>query len=86
MLYNPSSKGRPEHLKKACEILLQVLPEDRICGITQHIGREGENIRVLTLGQLRDTQVDMFCTVFIGNGMTKEIAGHMVTPRGYRNV
>lgn len=86
VLYNPSSKGRPDYLMRACDILLRRLPSDRICGIVQHIGREGENWRVLTLGQLRDTKVDMFCTVFIGNEMTKEIGGKMVTPRGYRDV
>ena len=36
--------------------------------------------------ELRDTQVDMFTTVFIGNSQTKEIGGKMVTPRGYKNV
>ena len=41
---------------------------------------------MLTLGELRDTQVDMFTTVFIGNSETKVIGGKMVTPRGYRNV
>jgi precorrin-3B C17-methyltransferase len=28
----------------------------------------------------------MFCTVFIGNAMTKVIGDRMVTPRGYREV
>lgn len=83
-LYNPSSKGRPDYLKRACDILLEVLPEDRICGTVENIGREGEEARLCTLGELRDTQVNMFTTVFIGNSMTKEIGGRMVTPRGYR--
>lgn len=84
VLYNPASKGRPDHLRRACEILLRYLPEDRICGIAQHIGREGENRRILTLAQLRNEPVDMFCTVFIGNEMTRIIGEEMVTPRGYR--
>lgn len=86
VLYNPSSKGRPDYLKRACDILLEILPADRPCAIAQYIGREGQNRRMLTLGQLRDTEADMFCTVFIGNEMTRMIAGNMVTPRGYRNV
>ncbi len=86
VLYNPSSKGRPDYLKRACDILLEILPADRPCAIAQYIGREGQNRRMLTLGQLRDTEADMFCTVFIGNKMTRMIAGNMVTPRGYRNV
>ncbi len=86
VLYNPASKGRPEHLKHACEILLRHLPKDRICGVVQHIGRSGENRRIMTLNELKDSEVDMFCTIFIGNEMTKIIGGNMVTPRGYRNV
>ena len=86
VLYNPASKGRPDHLKKACEILLRHLPESRICAIAQHIGREGENRRIMTLGELKNADCDMFCTVFIGNEMTKVIGGEMVTPRGYRDV
>lgn len=86
VLYNPASRGRPDHLRRACDILLRHLPADRPCGVAQHIGREGENRRVLTLGQLRDAGVDMFCTVFVGNEMTKIISGNLVTPRGYRDV
>ena len=43
-------------------------------------------MEVLTLSQLKDTNVDMFTTVYIGNSMTREINGRMVTPRGYKNV
>ncbi len=86
VLYNPSSHGRPDHLRRACDILLRTLPADRPCGVAQFIGREGENYTLTTLGQLRDTQVDMFSTVFIGNEMTRVIGNNLVTPRGYRNV
>ncbi len=86
VLYNPASRGRPDHLRRACDILLRHLPEDRLCGIAQYIGRDGENKRLMPLGELRSAAVDMFCTVFIGNEMTKEIVQNMVTPRGYRDV
>ena len=85
-IYNPASHGRPEHLKRACEILLRVLPETRRCGIVRNIGRDGESCRILTLGELKDAEVDMFCTVFIGNSSTKVVNGQLITPRGYRNV
>ncbi|MCI7809799.1 precorrin-3B C(17)-methyltransferase [bacterium] len=84
-LYNPASRGRPDYLRRACEILLRRLPEDRPCGIARNIGRAGESREILTLGQLRRAQVDMFCTVFIGNASTKVIGGELVTPRGYRH-
>ena len=83
-LYNPSSRKRADYLRKACEIMLEAKGEDTVCGIVSQIGREGESMQVLTLRELKDTQVDMFTTVFIGNSQTMEINGRMVTPRGYR--
>ena len=85
-IYNPKSKGRPDHLRRACGILLNTLPEDRLCGVVRNIGREGEERVLLTLKELQSYDADMFCTVFIGNSMTRNIGGNMVTPRGYRDV
>ena len=84
-IYNPASRGRPEHLKKACDILLNVLPSDRLCGVARAIGRKGEKCEMMTLAQLRKARVDMFCTVFVGNSTTREVGGRMVTPRGYHD-
>ena len=83
-LYNPSSIKRYDYLQKACDLILQHQPEDLVCGTVENIGREGEKATIYTLKELRDTKVDMFTTVFIGNSQTKVIDGHMVTPRGYR--
>ena len=86
VIYNPASHGRPDYLRRACDILLRHLPGDRVCGIASRIGRDGESSRLLTLAELGTAPVDMFCTVFIGNRMTRSIGGKMVTPRGYRDV
>ena len=84
-LYNPSSKGRPDYLAKAVCILLENgKSADTVCGIVRNIGREGQTARILTLAQLKNTAVDMFTTVYIGNAATKQLGGKMVTPRGYR--
>ena len=85
-IYNPSSVKRHDYLKKACDILLQHKSADTVCGIVNNIGRDGETVKVLPLRELRETEVDMFTTVFIGNSQTRVIDGKMVTPRGYRNV
>lgn len=85
-LYNPSSKKRHDYLMKACDLMMRYKKENTVCGIVGNIGREGENMKIMTLKELRDTSVDMFTTVFVGNSQTKEINGKMVTPRGYRNV
>lgn len=85
-LYNPSSKKRHDYLQKACDLMMQYKSPETICGIVSNIAREGEESRVMTLKELRDTKVDMFTTVFVGNSETKELNHKMVTPRGYRNV
>lgn len=82
--YNPSSKKRQDYLKRACEIILRHRGQETICGYAKNIGREGECGTVATLSELKETQVDMFTTVFIGNSQTRSINGKMVTPRGYR--
>ncbi|MBE6013824.1 MAG: precorrin-3B C(17)-methyltransferase [Lachnospiraceae bacterium] len=84
--YNPSSKKRHDYLQKACDIILKHRSPENVCGTVENIGREGESFKVYTLKELRDTQVDMFTTVFVGNSKTQVINGRMVTPRGYRGV
>lgn len=85
-LYNPSSRKRSDYLQKACDLMMQYKSPETVCGIVSYIGRDGEHYEVMDLKTLRDTKVDMFTTVWVGNSQTKEINGKMVTPRGYRNV
>ena len=83
-LYNPASRKRADHLKRACEILMQELPEGRVCGYVRNIGRCGEESKICTLRELSDEPADMFVTVFIGNSQTYAKDGRMITPRGYK--
>lgn len=82
-IYNPSSKKRADYLMKACDIMLKYKTGDTVCGYVKNIGRDGETFEVMTLKKLRECQVDMFTTVFVGNSETKMINGKMITPRGY---
>ena len=77
------SKKRPDHLKKACDILLEEKSPDTVCGYVRNIGRDGEECRLLSLFELREAELDMFTTVFIGCSDTVKINGRMVTKRGY---
>ena len=86
VLYNPASRARPDYLKRACGILLRVLPGDRPCGVARNIGRTGEGYELMDLSALENFDADMFCTVFVGNSQTRVIGGRLVTPRGYRDV
>ncbi len=83
-LYNPSSHKRKDYLMRACDILLRVLEPERPCGYVENIGREGTEYTICTLGELKNAQVNMFTTVFIGNEGTKIIDGKLVTKRGYQ--
>lgn len=82
-LYNPASHKRRDYLSRACELLMRYKSPATLCGWVRNIGREGQQSRVLTLEELRGEQLDMFCTVFIGNAATQELRGKLVTPRGY---
>ena len=83
VLYNPSSHKRSSYLEKAVSILLDYLPNTRPCGIAENSGRQGENIYLCTLQELKSYKVSMFATIFIGNSNTKIINGKLITPRGY---
>ena len=83
-IYNPSSRKRYDYLQKACDILLESMSPDRACGYVRSIGRDGEEYHTCTLAELRDRQVDMFTTVFIGNSGSRIVDGRLITPRGYR--
>lgn len=83
-LYNPSSHKRHDYLEKACEYIMEFASKDTVCATAENIGREGERIQITTLNELKNTKVNMFTTVFIGNSQTKVIKGKMVTPRGYK--
>lgn len=86
-LYNPQSKKRPNALKRACEILLSELSENTVCAYVKNIARDGEEKHILTLGELKNSTLDMFCTAFIGNEATRKVIigqqEFVVTPRGY---
>ena len=82
-IYNPSSRKRHDYLQKACDILLETAEPERACGYVRSIGRDGEEYHTCSLAELRNTSVDMFTTVFIGNSQSRIIDGRLVTPRGY---
>ncbi len=83
-IYNPSSHKRKDHLRRACDILLKTIEGERACGYVENIGREGTVAVTCTLNELRDSEVNMFTTVFIGNSGSEIINGKLVTKRGYK--
>ncbi len=83
VLYNPSSRHRADYLDRVYTLLSDVIEPDRVCGIANMIGREGENKIICRFDEVAGKGADMFSTVFIGSSRTVITEGHMVTPRGY---
>jgi precorrin-3B C17-methyltransferase len=82
-LYNPRSSKRPHYLKEAVELLLKYRDKKTPVGILRNAYREDETIIRTTLGELPYEEVDMFCTVVIGNSKTRWVNQFMITSRGY---
>lgn len=82
-LYNPASNSRPEHFRRACEIMLRYKSPDTPAGYVRNAGREGESYEVKTLGEIVDCNIDMSCTVIVGNSRSFILDGKMITQRGY---
>ncbi|PPS75126.1 MULTISPECIES: precorrin-3B C(17)-methyltransferase [Streptomyces] len=82
--YNPRSRGRDWQLPKALGILAEHRTPQTPVGVVRNASRPDESSRLTTLGALDPATVDMMTVVTVGNTATRDIAGRMVTPRGYR--
>ncbi|UOB13792.1 precorrin-3B C(17)-methyltransferase [Streptomyces sp. HP-A2021] len=82
--YNPRSRGRDWQLPKALDILAEHRAPTTPVGVVRNASRPDESARLTTLAALDPATVDMMTVVTVGNTATREIAGRMVTPRGYR--
>jgi precorrin-3B C17-methyltransferase len=83
VLYNPRSKGRPEHLATALSIIKEEQQASTPAGIVRSAYREGQEIIVTTLAELDTSRVDMTSIVVIGNSQSYVAGGRIITPRGY---
>ncbi|MGW3650675.1 precorrin-3B C(17)-methyltransferase [Streptomyces sp. NPDC000878] len=82
--YNPRSRGRDWQLPKALAVLGAHREPTTPVGVVRNASRPDESSRVTTLAGLDPATVDMMTVVTVGNTATRNIAGRMVTPRGYR--
>ncbi|MGW0085550.1 precorrin-3B C(17)-methyltransferase [Streptomyces sp. NPDC003393] len=82
--YNPRSRGRDWQLPKALAVLAEHREPTTPVGVVRNASRPDESSRVTTLAGLDPATVDMMTVVTVGNTATRNIAGRMVTPRGYR--
>jgi precorrin-3B C17-methyltransferase len=82
-IYNPKSKGRPDNISKARDIILKHRAKHTPVGIVKAATRESEKILVTDLTHMLDHEIDMQSTVIVGNSKTFTWGRWMVTPRGY---
>ena len=82
-IYNPKSKTRITQLDRAVDILLQYQKPETPVGIVKHAMREKQEVWITDLAHLKEQDIDMFTTLIVGNSMTRNINGKMVTIRGY---
>ncbi|MEG3631271.1 precorrin-3B C(17)-methyltransferase [Streptomyces poriticola] len=82
--YNPRSRGRDWQLPEALAVLAGHREPSTPVGVVRNASRADESSRLTTLSELDPATVDMMTVVTVGNTATREIAGRMVTPRGYR--
>ncbi|MFE3250116.1 precorrin-3B C(17)-methyltransferase [Streptomyces sp. NPDC059209] len=82
--YNPRSRGRDWQLPKALALLAEHRTAATPVGVVRNASRPDGTSLLTTLARLDPATVDMMTVVTVGNTATREIAGRMVTPRGYR--
>ncbi|MEX3009927.1 precorrin-3B C(17)-methyltransferase [Hoeflea sp. TYP-13] len=86
--YNPVSKRRRTQLAYARDELLKHRPSDTPVVLATNLGREGETVRVVPLGELQVDDVDMLTVVIVGSSQSRTVETGdgrtwVYTPRGY---
>ncbi|MCM2577536.1 precorrin-3B C(17)-methyltransferase [Streptomyces meridianus] len=82
--YNPRSRGRDWQLPKALGILAEHRAPGTPVGVVRNASRPDERTLLTTLAALDAGVVDMMTVLLVGNTASRDVAGRMVTPRGYR--
>lgn len=82
-LYNPRSMGRPKYLRECIDLIACHRKETTPVAVVKNALRDGQEIRLFTLGTFDESVVDMFSIVIIGNSQSYIENGKFITPRGY---
>uniref|UniRef100_A0A7C3MEQ5 Precorrin-3B C(17)-methyltransferase n=2 Tax=Archaeoglobus fulgidus TaxID=2234 RepID=A0A7C3MEQ5_ARCFL len=81
-IYNPSSRKRKENLKKALKIIRK-FRGDVWVGIVRNAFRDGEEVEIRRVSEIKEDEVDMNTILIVGNSETAVAGRIMYTPRGY---
>jgi cobalt-precorrin 5A hydrolase / precorrin-3B C17-methyltransferase len=85
--YNPVSGRRQRQLTQAREIMLAHRRPETPVVLARNLGRDGEHLEFISLGELIPERVDMLTMVIVGSSATRRFDGGggtwVYTPRGY---
>ncbi len=82
-LYNPRSIGRPQYLRECLDLIGKFRSESTPVAVVKNALRDGQEVRLFTLGTFDETVVDMLSIVIVGNSQSYIKDGKFITPRGY---
>jgi precorrin-2 C20-methyltransferase/precorrin-3B C17-methyltransferase len=87
-LYNPASRHRPWQFGRAVELLAGHRDSATPVIVGRDVGRPGEQISVLMLGDLLDADIDMRTVIIVGSSTTRilpdrPLGASVYTPRSY---
>ncbi len=81
-LYNPRSKGRPDHLARALAVLAEVLAGETAVAVVTAAGDDAQRVDTATLATLDPAAAGMRSVVLVGTAdTTVDSAGRLVTSR-----
>lgn len=84
-LYNPKGRQRVKPFEQACQVLLAQRDPQTPVGIVRKAYREGQEVSIVPLSDLPDSQIDMLTILIIGNSKTMIRKGKLITRRGYHS-
>ena len=85
VLYEPSSRHRPDSMKKTVRALKTVLPDNTPVAVVRDAFRDGQEVLLATLADLVGMSLDMKTTVIVGSSQTVSDGVRMVTARFYQS-
>lgn len=82
-LYNPASRHRPWQLPEALEVIGRHRRPETPVVIGRDVGRAGETVRVVGLGDVDPSEIDMRTVLIIGSSTTRTFTDPSGTTRTY---
>jgi cobalt-precorrin 5A hydrolase / precorrin-3B C17-methyltransferase len=88
VVYNPASSRRPWQIERAKELILEHRQTSTPVVLARNLGRDGEAVRIVALGDLGVADVDMRTLVIVGSSQTRTVPrgdgqAWVYTPRHY---